>query len=311
MAEEKVVAFTGHPISSAIQLDLKLEAANYVVSNVSLAAFGMQHCWRNISAEYGTNVFSFTVSSNAVDTAIAVTVPDGEYTIDALCATIESLLATNYNLDGAGADTQTWTMEANGVLSSGNDTLTAKGGNNPFTGLVHFNLSNNVALAGALTITINNTALSRMLGFYAREGDVATTGNSATTTLSKCTVSSVADYDVRFAAIHPSIMIQLEGISQGAVINQLASKTSLDKNSYPLLGIVPLTNVAFQEPVVYDNTRVNMAPRAVQTSNTLRVKFSWEDGSPVNFPETAQVFLQLLIVHEPLLSLSNKRTRFE
>lgn len=304
-----MITFTGNPVNSQASIDIGYQGANNVISNITLAAFGMNHCWRNVSAAEGTNVLTMILKCGATNTNISVTVTDGDYTINELCATIETLLQSSYgamNIDGAGADTQTWAIEANAVVSG--NTVAAKTVSTPTTGRVTISFENNgVTVGSAMSLFVANTGLSRMLGFYASvsSSDLGY-ANIASGTTQYVIVTGSSDYDVRFASIHPAIIIALEGVAQGVVQNQLAGVSGTDVKAYPVLGVVPLTNVRFQEPIEYDNTRVNMAPRAVQSvrAGVLNVKFQWENGSPVNFAPTTQVFLQLLIVHQPLDSLS-------
>lgn len=294
-----------------MQVPINTGNAKNTVSDVVLSKVSFQHMWRNVSAADSTNVFSFRVSSNGTNNDVSVTVPDGDYTVAGLCARITSGIATNLNLDGAGADTQTWLIVADGVVAA--NAVTSPGASDPLTGFVSIYLSNSTTVAGAITLRVNNTRLSRMLGFYNSSGDATlTASNAASSTTQKCIVVGTNFYDVRYARLYPVINVCIQGIPVGSTSYAGFETEFASSRDLELLCTVPISNNRFLDQIVYEPSTdlpgLQPIVTSTGTSPYIPVYFRWPDNSSVNF-SNATVCLELSVVGETLDSLSLKRPR--
>jgi hypothetical protein len=255
--------------------------------------------WFNVSAEDSTNTFTFTVICGATQNAVSVTVPDGDYTIENLCAEITSKLNTSFaglNLDGNGADTQTWELAVDKEQDPTSlDALRVANGRRALV----FRLSNNNALLNALSITVTATKLSSMLGFTkTKNSSAATVANVATTTTTTFIGNAAYGFDVSYQKFRPFMVVRVGGLPEGSV--QEDGKALLR----PILTTIPLStggygDIIFYEPAYDAGQQGLRGVGAGASAKSADIAFEWPDGTPVDF-KNSTVSLELVIVQQSM-----------
>jgi hypothetical protein len=312
------LVYAGRPEGRGITVPISTSGREEVMTDISVKKVSFQHVWGNLDATLFSEedrTFFLTIRTTTGGGAVSLlssALPPGDWTLAEIIARIEADL--NGEVILAFDNTVNPSSPVVTMFENPDANFAAKSAEDPVTGKVVFNIvmSAGNAAGTAVTYSIANTALTRYLGFYLD----ASTPSLRSWTVAKWDVPANAlsewQYDLRFSAFYPCLIMQVAGAAAGASdAHELPNTSKQDfVRDSPILATIPLHELKMREMVLYEPSISDTGRQSVQHSQgSLSVDFFWPTGERVHF-SNATVYIEFQVQTEPRVRfVETKRQR--